>query len=95
MDLEYIGHRTVTQTTAKKDSNGNWRVKYVVLQSRTTDGENWEEKALEMNATDKVLDKAMSEVVASVYYYLQTIDNDLFNAEDLGSVMKEEGELLN
>lgn len=94
-DEKYRGFKTQAVTTAKQDDQGRWHVKYVVIQSRSKDLEEWEDKALEMNASDKNLDKAMADAVTSVVLYLKQVDNDLFIDDNPGAIFRDEKELLN
>lgn len=79
---DYIGIVTNSTTLANKAEDDFWTVKQTIIQKRTKDGENWEEKEISMSSKDRNLDDAFKQAMLSIAVYLDSIGGDLFY-EDL------------
>lgn len=74
---EYLGRYTNIETTCTK-TNGQWKVVQKLTHKRSLDGENWEEKSLQMQSYATDLGVALTNVLFSIETYLARRDHDLF-----------------
>jgi len=79
MDEEIVGREVHVITYLNKKSDGFWSAKVVIKNRRTTDGEEWAEKSIIMEALDLNMDAALGSANSSIMSYLQTVNYDLFS----------------
>lgn len=95
MELEKIlgDHNGMVYATSiymEKQETGEWLIKQSVTQRRSDDLKIWDERNVEFEAKDRVLEKAIGEAAVLTTLYLESINYDLFTEEqDL-----EEGEYI-
>jgi hypothetical protein len=79
---DIVGVSTVSTLTALFNSKTDkWNVESVIIQKRTKDGKNWEEKKIETKASDLKLDKALSDVFLTSNIYLNSVNGDMFSED--------------
>jgi hypothetical protein len=76
------GYKVYTETICTQNKDGTWKVTQLVSQSKSVDGEKWEDRFAQVSAINKTISAASIDAFNSMATYLQTIDNDLFNATD-------------
>lgn len=72
---------TIMQSTERPD--GNFIVVYKIVQSRSLDGESWEAREASAEGYGKTIEKAFDQATTDILFYLNTVNGDLFSAEEL------------
>ena len=63
-------------------SDGYWEVTYTVIQKRSLNGKDWEEKRAEVSEVSRSRNQAESEAVDNMMRLLATYDFNLFNVDE-------------
>ena len=79
MDEQYVGRYTKIETTCTWDEDSRqWKATQRITHKRSKDGENWEEKNLQMQSYANDLEVALTNVIFSIETYLSKRNQDLF-----------------
>lgn len=78
-----VGFATTSSLTVIKEGNG-WKVLQIVTQSRTKDGENWEEKEIKSEAFSEDIEEALHDVLNTIGIYLESSGGNLFKESEKG-----------
>lgn len=75
----YTGRQAITKITANLTKQGMWDVTYEVIQRRSIDSKEWEEKSVSSNAFSASLERAQAEAFIQIMTYLEAVNGDLFS----------------
>lgn len=79
---EFIGRKVITEVTATQDGNGWWKVEHRILQSRSRDGIDWDNREAVAEAVAKTIEDAERDCIYTMMAYLDSIKGDLFSDPD-------------
>ncbi len=78
-DTTYKGIWTIIENFSELDENGYWNVTHSLIQKRSKDLVNWEEKTVKIVAFSNDLAKAVADASLSMAAYLHKINFNLFD----------------